>query len=105
MSTSPGPDFNPISTAPVPLPYTPPPSPDSPSERVVKTVEFSGSTFIVRGGSPEICPQVRERKFQALNGVHAQGAMARLGRTVNARVDPAIILGRCPSPGMFPHVT
>lgn len=105
MSASPGPGFNAISISPVPSPYTPPPTPEAPSERVVKTVELSGSTIIVRGGSPEVCPQVRARNFQVLSGANAQGELSRLGRTVNARVDRDVILGRCPSPGMFPHAT
>jgi hypothetical protein len=106
MSISPGPVFNPVNLSPVPPPQTPPPSPQSPSDRVIRTVEFSGSTFVVRGGSPEVCPKVKARQFQVLTLADAQGEISvrfSPGSGVKVRVDRAVILGRRPSPGMSSH--
>jgi hypothetical protein len=106
MTTSPGPVFNTVTLSPVPPPQTPPPSPQSPSDRVIRTVEFSGSTFVVRGGSPEVCPTVRARQFQALTVADAQGEISvrfSPGSGVKVRVDRSVILGRRPSPGVSPH--
>lgn len=104
MSISPSPTFDPVTTSPVPFPHTPPPSPDSPSDNVIKTVDLRGATFIVRGGSPEACPQIRTCKIHELTVADSKGEISiryRPGSRVKAHVDRAVILGRRSSPSPY----
>ena len=108
MSTSPELVFNAVNLSPVPPSQTPSPSQQLPLDGVTRVVEINGSTFAVRGGSPEGPHQVRGRHFQALTVADAQGEVSipfRAGSGIKVRVGRTVILGRhSPSPGTSPRL-